>query len=114
MLYVTAGEHYRLGTAGAVDFIGPPRSFIGLLVVTVPVVLAVSAASYWAIERPFLRLRRRWAASTPVVMVADVPDESASGADGRVGQELAGVGASDAVGVGGERPELAGRRDSPD
>ncbi len=31
-----------------------------LLAVTVPAVLAVSAASYVVIERPFLRLRRRW------------------------------------------------------
>ena len=32
----------------------------GLLAVTMPAVLVVSAASYLVIERPFLRLRRRW------------------------------------------------------
>lgn len=95
VLYVTAGEHYRVGAPGAVNFVGAPRSFPALLAVTLPAVLAVAAASYWAIERPFLRLRRRWAASSPVVAVTDVPADAATGEAGGVAPELAAVGAGD-------------------
>jgi peptidoglycan/LPS O-acetylase OafA/YrhL len=46
------------------------RSFV----VLVPLSLAVAFASYWVIEAPFLRLRRRWARSAPAQRVVDEPE----------------------------------------
>jgi peptidoglycan/LPS O-acetylase OafA/YrhL len=46
------------------------RSFV----VLVPLSLAVAFASYWLIEAPFLRLRRRWARSAPAQRVVDEPE----------------------------------------
>jgi peptidoglycan/LPS O-acetylase OafA/YrhL len=45
------------------------RSFVLL----VPLSLAVACVSYFAIEAPFLRLRRRWAPSAPVQRPAGGP-----------------------------------------
>jgi peptidoglycan/LPS O-acetylase OafA/YrhL len=42
-----------------------PSGFVGLLVVGLPLCLLVAFVSYALIEAPFLRLRRRWACSTP-------------------------------------------------
>jgi peptidoglycan/LPS O-acetylase OafA/YrhL len=42
-----------------------PSGFVGLLAVGLPLCLLVAFASYALIEAPFLRLRRRWARSTP-------------------------------------------------
>lgn len=42
-----------------------PSGFVGLLAVGLPLCLLVAFASYALIEAPFLRLRRRWAHSTP-------------------------------------------------
>jgi peptidoglycan/LPS O-acetylase OafA/YrhL len=39
--------------------------FVALLALALPICAAVAAASYLAIERPFLRLRRRWAPGLP-------------------------------------------------
>src|SRR5919202_5177650 len=43
----------------------PPPGFAGLLAVGLPLCCLVALASYVLIEAPFLRLRRRWARSTP-------------------------------------------------
>ena len=42
-----------------------PSGFVGLLAVGLPLCLLVAFASYALIEAPLLRLRRRWARSTP-------------------------------------------------
>jgi peptidoglycan/LPS O-acetylase OafA/YrhL len=42
-----------------------PSGFVGLLAVGLPLCCLVAFASYALIEAPFLRLRRRWARSTP-------------------------------------------------
>ncbi len=41
-----------------------PGGFVGLLIVSTVLCLAVSAVSYLVIERPFLELRRAWSAGT--------------------------------------------------
>jgi peptidoglycan/LPS O-acetylase OafA/YrhL len=42
-----------------------PAGFKAVLAVFVPLCLAVAAASYLLVERPALRLRRRWAPTSP-------------------------------------------------
>ena len=42
-----------------------PSGFLGLLAVGLPLCCLVALMSYALIEAPFLRLRRRWARSTP-------------------------------------------------
>jgi peptidoglycan/LPS O-acetylase OafA/YrhL len=46
------------------------RSFV----VLVPLSLVVAFASYYAIEAPFLRLRRRWAAAAPAQRPVEAPE----------------------------------------
>ncbi len=41
-----------------------PGATLGLASVTVPLAIAIAFVSYGLIERPFLRLRRRWAAAS--------------------------------------------------
>lgn len=54
---VSSGDPFRFGVGD--------RPYGSLVLISVPIVLAVAAASYWAIERPFLELRRRWAPASP-------------------------------------------------
>jgi peptidoglycan/LPS O-acetylase OafA/YrhL len=56
------------------------QSFPTLLAISVPVCFAAAIASYYVIEAPFLRLRRRWAKSTPT-MVGDPAGASALATD---------------------------------
>jgi peptidoglycan/LPS O-acetylase OafA/YrhL len=41
-----------------------PESTVGLLAVSLPICLAAAHLSYRFVESPFLRLRRRWGATT--------------------------------------------------
>lgn len=45
---------------GTTRIAGEPKDFKTVLAVGLVLSIAAAAASYWAIERPFLRLRRRW------------------------------------------------------
>lgn len=58
-----AGCVLPLRAGVAADATGAPPSFATLLGVGVPVCLAVAFISYAIVERPFLRLRRRWGAT---------------------------------------------------
>lgn len=57
------GVRVAAATGVAADATGGPPSFATLLAVGVPVCLAVAFISYAIVERPFLRLRRRWGAT---------------------------------------------------
>jgi len=55
-----SGLHTIVGPHG-VEVVGDPTDFKTLLAVSMPILIAVAGLSYAVIERPFLRLRRRWA-----------------------------------------------------
>jgi peptidoglycan/LPS O-acetylase OafA/YrhL len=54
-------------------FVGAPTPFWRLFLLGVPLAVAVALASYAAIERPFLRLRRGWSGPVPGVSAARRP-----------------------------------------
>jgi peptidoglycan/LPS O-acetylase OafA/YrhL len=54
-------------------FVGAPTPFWRLFALGVPLALAVALGSYAVIERPFLRLRRRWSGAAPAVSEARRP-----------------------------------------
>ena len=41
-----------------------PSSAVGFAIVAIPICIAAAAISYLVIERPFLRLRRRWSSAS--------------------------------------------------
>lgn len=72
--------------------------FFEVLLAAGALCLIVAFASYWLVESPFLRLRRRWAAT----LVVDVPSAGA-GEQSLVGHAVAGAGHQPASGADGER-----------
>lgn len=62
ILEALSGVHTLVHPQG-IEVVGAPTDVKGLVALGLPVVIAVAAASYAVIERPFLLLRRRWAST---------------------------------------------------
>jgi peptidoglycan/LPS O-acetylase OafA/YrhL len=60
VLLALSGQSVVFEASGANRFVGAPDDFKLVLAGGLAASIAVAAASYWAVERPFLRLRRRW------------------------------------------------------
>ena len=73
VLLAVSGQEVVFADSGANRFAGAPDDFKTVLVVGGLASIAVAAASYLVIERPFLRLRRRWTSE---------PDRGEPGRDG--------------------------------
>lgn len=61
IIQVLTGTHVKAGPTGGLITVGDGMSFKLTLLLAALIVAPVTAASYLGIERPFLRLRRRWA-----------------------------------------------------
>ncbi|MDQ3741198.1 MAG: acyltransferase [Actinomycetota bacterium] len=61
VLLVLAGQSIAITAGGVQRFSGDPWPMAKLIVLGAAVSVAVAAVSYLVVERPFLRLRRRWA-----------------------------------------------------
>ncbi|MGH2840813.1 MAG: acyltransferase family protein [Solirubrobacteraceae bacterium] len=60
ILQELSGVHFGAAPGDAVGIVGEKTDFKGLLAVGLPLCVAVGLASYWLIERPFLRRRKGW------------------------------------------------------
>ncbi|MDQ3677374.1 MAG: acyltransferase, partial [Actinomycetota bacterium] len=72
ILQALSGVHFGAAPGEAVGIVGEQTDFKGLLAVGLPLCVAVGLASYWIIERPFLRRRRGWG-TTEAAPTADAP-----------------------------------------
>lgn len=78
ILELISGVRIDAAPAEAVRIVGEPTDFKRLILIGMPLCAVAGLASYWLIERPFLRQRKGWGATAPTPAATDKPSTPAA------------------------------------